>query len=57
MTPRFLACETKEITDRNGQVSKRDDLKEKEDKFSFAHVAFEVLTEHLTHEGRWRWNR
>lgn len=55
--PRFLAWETNETTDRNGQVSRGNDLGEKEDKFSFAHVAFRVLTEHLIHESGWKYGR
>lgn len=39
MIPRFLAWETKEITDRNERVSRGDDLGEKEVQFCNAAVS------------------
>lgn len=52
MTPRLLVWESKEITVRNSELSREDDLEEKEDNFSFEHVAFKMLTEYLILEGR-----
>lgn len=52
---KVLAWETKEITDRNGEGSRGDDLGEKENEFTFSHVAFEVLIKHLIHESDWKY--